>query len=73
MTTTRRIGPGEYVVSDDGASVSISRYYWLPRSSGQWVARADWDKHTVTDPLFTKADAVTQAGLMLSDYTAEVH
>ena len=65
MLTTKRICPGEYTVSDGVRTVIISRFDWL--DGPQWVARAEWDQYTVTDPLWTLASAKTCAGFILED------
>jgi hypothetical protein len=63
----RRLAPGEYEVTSSDLTVNISRYDWLPSSGPQWVARAAWDQHIVTDPLWTLADAKRQAEFMIGD------
>ena len=67
MTTTTRIAPGHYEVELHGRTVLIDRFEHLDARYGQWVARAEWDKHTYTDPLFTLAEAKRQAQYMLDE------
>lgn len=62
---TSRIGPGEYTVTDGVHTIWITRFDHL--DGPQWVARAAWDRHIVTDPLWTLASAKTAAGFILED------
>lgn len=62
-----RLAPGEYEVTDGQRTVKISRYVWLDARYGQWVARAEWDRHLYTDPRFTLAEAKDEAHFMLRD------
>jgi hypothetical protein len=60
---TTRIAAGEYTATSGGRVVTISRCEWL--TGAQWVARAEWDKHLYSDPLWTLADAKTVAFNMI--------
>lgn len=63
---TTRVAPGRYYVSDGTGNVTVTRMDHLPARGPQWVAAAEWDRYLYTDPLWTKADAVTEAHRMLS-------
>ena len=66
-----RLAPGEYAIEYGTFTVMISRYYWLDRRYGQWVARADWDQHLYTDPMMTLRDARDAADAMIDEAVDE--
>jgi hypothetical protein len=60
---TTRIAPGMYKISDGTNEVEVFRNdFW---DGPAWIALACWDKHTVTDPVPTKRQAVIHAKQML--------
>ena len=66
-TTTKRLAPGEYTVTDGVRTVSISRFDHLDPAYGQWVVRAEWSRDIYSDPLILLATAKSVAGLFLED------
>lgn len=69
MIRTTRDSAGYYQVTDTEThnSVTVLRN---PALSGpdKWIARANWERHLVTDPLPTKRDAVREAAFMLANH-----
>ena len=61
---------GAYSAEREGLTVDIFRNGVLCRCHGQWIASATWDRHCVTDPLMTWAEAKEQAIGMLADALA---
>ena len=63
--TSVRNGPGAYTLTHEGLSMTIIRNPDL--DAGQWIAYANWDKHIVIDPVYTKREAMQQARSILCD------
>lgn len=62
---------GGYTVTDGVRKVDV--YHFTKRDGAHfngWIARADWDNYLVTDPMWTKREAVEQARGMLEDRAA---
>ena len=60
MTTLTRICPGSYRLTRAGFTVHVERFTF------GWLARADWNRNTVTDPLDTYRQAKEAALAMLA-------
>lgn len=59
-----RICAGLYEVTDGKNIVKVTQVHY-PNDGMYWVAAADWDSMRVSDPLYTKRDAMRSANYML--------
>lgn len=63
---TTKIAAGDYEVTDGNRIVTITK-----RENIGWIAGANWDRFLMTDPLWTKREAVAEAVKMLENPRVE--
>ena len=61
---TTKIAAGAYKVTDGTRTVDVTRVTY-PNDGTYWIAAAQWDYRRLSDPLWTKREAVTVAKHML--------
>lgn len=61
---THKIAAGAYTVTDGTHTVDVTRVEY-PNDGVYWVAAAQWGRGRVSDPVYTKREAVHIAQSML--------